>query len=75
MTKIKLIAFDLDDTLFNKKKEITPATLEALERAANSGIELVPATGRFWDAVPANVKAIEAIRYAKKNHWRKTKSL
>lgn len=63
MGKIKLVAFDLDDTLFNAKKEITPATLDTLNRAYDAGIELVPATGRFWDAVPENVKGLK-INYA-----------
>lgn len=64
MGKIKLIAFDLDDTLLNKAKELTPRTLEALELAASSGIEVVPATGRFWDAVPEAVRSLEFIHYA-----------
>ena len=59
-----MIAFDLDDTLFNRKKEITPATLEALNEAASKGFELIPATGRFWEAVPANVKSLKFIHYA-----------
>lgn len=64
MADVKLIAFDLDDTLFNKKKEITPETLETLERAASMGIEIVPATGRFWRAVPENLRALDFVRYA-----------
>lgn len=61
---IKLIAFDLDNTLLTSKKEITPATLETLEAAAKKGIEIVPATGRFWNAVPDGVKAMKFIHYA-----------
>lgn len=61
---IKLIAFDLDDTLLNKKKEITPATLQALEHAASSDVEIVPATGRFWEAVPECVRSLSFIHYA-----------
>lgn len=61
---IKLIAFDLDNTLLNSNKEITPATLETLEAAAKKGIEIVPATGRFWNAVPDGVKAMKFIHYA-----------
>ena len=52
MEGIKLIAFDLDGTLLNSKKEISPKTLEILKRAAEMKIELVPATGRFWSVVP-----------------------
>ncbi len=61
---IKLIAFDLDGTLLNTKKEITPETLRILELAASKGIEIVPVTGRFWEAMPANVKGLEFVNYA-----------
>lgn len=64
MGMIKLIAFDLDDTLLNSKKDVTPQTLRVLEHAANNGIELVPATGRFWDAVPEIVRSMKFINYA-----------
>ena len=63
MGKIKLIAFDLDGTLFNDKKEITPETFATLEHAANMGVEIVPATGRFWNAIPDNIRAMKFIRY------------
>ena len=61
---IKLVAFDLDGTLLNSKKELTPATLEALEKAASMGIEIVPATGRFWGAIPEFLRNIKSIHYA-----------
>lgn len=61
---IKLAAFDLDGTLLNSKKEITPETLRVLELAASRGIELVPATGRFWEAMPDSVKSLEFVHYA-----------
>lgn len=64
MSRIKLITFDLDNTLLNSKKEISPETLRTLERAANEGIELVPATGRFWLAVPECVKNLKFLHYA-----------
>ena len=61
---VRLVAFDLDGTLFNDKKEVTPETFRTLERAANMGIEIVPSTGRFWNAIPDNVKALSFVRYA-----------
>ena len=64
MGQIRLVAFDLDGTLFNDKKEITPETFATLERAANMGIEIVPSTGRFWNAIPGNIKALDFVRYA-----------
>ncbi|MBR0149822.1 MAG: HAD family phosphatase [Synergistaceae bacterium] len=64
MADVRLIAFDLDGTLFNDKKEITPETVRTLEQAASMGVEIVPATGRFWGAVPENLKALNFVRYA-----------
>lgn len=60
----KLIAFDLDNTLLNTKKEVTPETLRVLKKSAELGIEIVPVTGRIWSAVPDAVKAMEFVRYA-----------
>ncbi len=57
--KIKLIAFDLDDTLLTREKKLTPENFKALTRAAEAGVKLVPTTGRFWGAVPEIVKAPE----------------
>ncbi len=42
----KLLVLDLDGTLTNSKKEITPYTLEVLERVQQSGVKLVLASGR-----------------------------
>ena len=64
MGNVRLVAFDLDGTLFNDRKEITPETFRTLERAAEMGIEIIPATGRFWGAVPENLKALDFVRYA-----------
>ena len=61
---IKLIAFDLDNTLLNTKKEVTPQTRKTLERAASLGIEIVPVTGRVWGSVPEVVKSMKYVRYA-----------
>lgn len=47
MGKYKLIAFDLDDTLLNTEKIITPDTKQALLNAQNSGIKLCVASGRL----------------------------
>ena len=60
----KLIAFDLDNTLLNTKKEVTPETLRVLKKAAELGIEIVPVTGRIWSAVPESVKSMDFVRYA-----------
>ena len=44
--KYKLIVLDLDGTLTNNKKEITPHTLETLIKAQEKGLKIVLASGR-----------------------------
>ncbi|MDO7907324.1 Cof-type HAD-IIB family hydrolase [Paenibacillus sp. JX-17] len=44
----KLIAIDIDDTLINDKKEVTPATQEALEQAVAKDVVVTLATGRAY---------------------------
>ena len=55
---IRLIALDLDGTLLNSKKQLSPRNLAALTRAAELGIEIVPATGRFYGGLPEAVRAL-----------------
>ena len=42
---IKLIAIDLDGTLLNNEKQITPRTKLALQRAKEKGVKVVLCTG------------------------------
>lgn len=44
--KYKLLVLDLDGTLTNRKKEITPHTRETLLRAQQAGVKIVLASGR-----------------------------
>lgn len=60
---IKIIAVDLDGTLFTSSKEILPETLSALERASAMGIEIVPATGRPFHGVSEKVTGLEFVNY------------
>ena len=43
---IKLIAIDIDGTLLNSKKDLTQATIDAIEAAAKAGIHVCISTGR-----------------------------
>lgn len=61
---IRIIALDLDGTLLNSNKELTAGNLAALERAAAAGIEIVPTTGRFFDAMPEVIRKLPFVRYA-----------
>lgn len=48
---IKLIAADIDGTLLNKKRELTPATIAAVKKAIEKGVYFVLASGRPIQAV------------------------
>lgn len=43
---IKLVAIDIDGTLLNNNREITPEVFEAIQKAKAAGIKIVIATGR-----------------------------
>lgn len=44
--KYKLLAFDIDGTLLNSKKELTPATKDAITKAMEQGVKVAIASGR-----------------------------
>ncbi len=60
---IKLILLDLDGTLLNSDKQISPANYRALERAAAAGVHIVPSTGRFYSGMPQVVRDLPFVRY------------
>jgi len=64
MTDIKIIALDLDGTLLDSDKRLSPANRAALEAAAEAGIEIVPSTGRMYHAMPEAVRSLPFIHYA-----------
>ena len=61
---VKLIALDLDGTLLDSEKRLSAANAQALARAAGAGIEIVPATGRFYRGIPEPVRSLPFVRYA-----------
>lgn len=63
MDKIKLVASDLDGTLLNKNKEITPRLFEALEKLNEIGVYFVPSTGRPFGTVPQVIKELPFLKY------------
>ena len=44
--RIKLLVTDLDGTLLDRRGAVSPRNLEAIRRLQDSGVEVVPATGR-----------------------------
>lgn len=63
MSKIKLVAMDLDGTVLNSDKQISNHTREVFEQATSQGIYIVPCTGRIIKTVPDFLKNIKGVRY------------
>lgn len=63
-SKIRCIAFDLDDTMLNSGRELSDRTAEVLRRAVERGIALVPVSGRPFGSYPASVRQMDGISCA-----------
>ncbi len=61
---IRLIAVDLDGTVLDDRKQLTPRTRAALTAAVAQGVSIVPATGRTNAGLPAELLALPGVRYA-----------
>lgn len=59
----KLIALDLDGTLTNERKEITPRTKDALMRAQRVGVRVVLASGRPTYGIANLAEELEIAKY------------
>lgn len=64
MKTIKLIAMDLDGTLFNPEGKITAKTKEELKRVGAIGVHTVISTGRPFNGLPFDQITDTAIEYA-----------
>lgn len=60
---IRLIALDMDGTLLNDQKELSPRNRAALESCIRHGIAIVPATGRPSAGLPEEIRKMAGIRY------------
>ncbi len=58
MANIKLVASDLDGTLLTSEKIVTERLKAAIKNITDKGILFVPATGRVYDALPEEIKAL-----------------
>jgi hypothetical protein len=60
---IRLIAMDLDGTLLTTDKRLTARNRSAMEKAAEMGNYIVPATGRIYAGLPEEIRELSFIRY------------
>ena len=61
---MKLIALDLDGTLFNNKSQISKENIKAIKEATAAGINVVISTGRPFGGLPFEAIKGTGIRYA-----------
>jgi Cof subfamily protein (haloacid dehalogenase superfamily) len=62
--RVKLIALDMDGTLFNSQNEISEKDKETLKRATEAGVAVAVATGRAYVELPIEMLYEAGIRYA-----------
>ena len=60
---LKAIVLDIDGTLLNDQKEISPRTREALLKAQESGVKVVLASGRPISAMERFSKELKLDQY------------
>lgn len=61
---MKLLAFDLDGTAFLPVSSvITDRLREALGKAVDKGIHIVPSTGRMKNFLPDSIRGLRGVRY------------
>ena len=64
LDKIKILAFDMDDTLLDGHGKLSEGNKAAIMRAMEKGYHVVIATGRVLAALPKDVLAVEGVQYA-----------
>ena len=64
MERVKLIALDMDGTLFNSQNEISERDKETLKKATEAGVAIAVATGRAYVELPIEMLYEAGIRYA-----------
>ncbi len=63
MSRIRLIAIDLDNTLLASDSKLSEANKFALEKANEQGIEIVINTGRGLNGIYDDVRSVKGLRY------------
>ena len=62
-SKFLLAAADMDGTLLDADRKVTPRTQKAIKEIMEMGVHFVPATGRSVNALPPELKEMKGIRY------------
>lgn len=62
--RYRLLALDLDGTVLNNQKHITPTTRRALEDAIAAGVTVIPASGRPFTGLCPEFLDIPGVEYA-----------
>lgn len=60
---IKLLGADLDGTCLNSEVKVTEETRDALIKALDKGVVVVPTTGRTLSIVPEDIRTIPNLEY------------
>ncbi len=60
---IRLVAFDLDNTLLDSKKDLSERNRRALMRCVDEGIFIVPCTGRIRKGFPDCIRDLPDVHY------------
>ena len=63
MSRIKLIALDLDGTALRSDNTLSPAVARSVEKAAGLGIEIVAASGRPYHSMPKAFLELNGVNY------------
>lgn len=61
---IRVIGLDLDGTVLDDRKNISPRTMAAIQAACDKGVTVLPATGRFLRGLPELFAGMPGVKYA-----------
>ncbi len=63
MPKYSILASDLDGTLLNSHKQISPENQAAIDRITEAGVYFVPFSGRTLSELPEEIRENKKVRY------------
>ena len=67
--KIRAILMDMDGTVLgNSQVAISVRNMEAIQKAIDNGVHVIPCTGRIYDMLPPQLLTLKGIRYVVSSH-------